>query len=452
MSEANYNSTVAENNPDQLSQFQKVNVDCWEKILDVLGIEDIVSMSKTCKRMQQICGYYLNEFLPGACSIGHDVAYPMNFGDNLSQFMRRVLIELYNKKFEHVLNIESYGSLKTIILTGGLLTDTFIDNIKDVLKIVENIELRQCTFYDNIHETLFEFCPKLKQLIVEENYSKQPSRNIFQHIFPSLEYFEYIHCPSYPDSNEIHTFLERNSNVKHFGIDLRQLWANRNSFINSNIQLDCLNVHYVNVEDLSMQNQSGDWPSKQQFVDLLQSLYQCGFYKTLSIMHFDYNAYHEELIDEMATLNALESFTTNQEIDLSQLVHLKELCICWNFTFHVPNIKSLATNLVNLERLVIQIASTDEILPFFRHSKRLKTVKVIKLDGSLIEDGALNLVALNMERYKLGATKRVTICVKENIYLATQMKNMFSNLNCVVIARLESEPMKQTEEYYYGDD
>lgn len=449
MSEPNCSKTVAlvENQLDQPSQIHKVNVDCWEMILDLLSIKDIFSMSKTCKRMRQMCGYYLSEFLPATCSLGRDVTYPNHFGNDFNQFVRRILIELCDDNFEHTLNIESYCSLKTIIVSGSVLTDTFIDKIKGVLKIVENIELRQCTFHDDIHEKLFEFCPKLKQLSVEEHYSNPPERNLFQKIFPSLEYFEYIHCPRYGDSNEIHTFLERHPNVKHFGIDLRQLWANRTSFINSNVQLDCLEVNYQNVENPRI-DQSDDWPSKQQFVNLLQSLYRRGFYKTLSIMHFDYNAHHKELIEEMATLYALESFTTNQEIDLSQLVHLKELCICWDFTFHLPNIESLATNLVNLERLVIHIASTDEILPFFRHSKRLKTVRVIALDGPLIENGALNLVALNMERNKLGATKRVIICVKEKIYLATRMKKMFSNLNLVEIARLESEPLKQTEEYF----
>lgn len=161
--------------------------------------------------------------------------------------MRRIRIDLNHDNFHHFLKAESYCSLRTIILRGGV-TDTQIDKIKDVLRIVENIHMNHCTIHGDIHEKFFKFCSKVKQLIFwerwERSYEEPPRRLFFQQIFTSLEYFEYIHSPFYPESNEIHSFLERYQNVKHFGIDVRQLWLNRDSFINSNIQLDCLNVHY----------------------------------------------------------------------------------------------------------------------------------------------------------------------------------------------------------------
>lgn len=150
----------------------------------------------------------------------------------------------------------------------------------------------------------------------------------------------------------------------------------------------------------------------------------------------------------MIKLTALESFSTDQYADLSSLIHLKEVCIYANFTFSLPDPWSLAINLVNLERLVIYYASDDEIFPFFRHSKRLKTVRVISLH---IENGALDLFALNMERIKLDATQRVSIHVKEEIYLANKMKGINSHLERVEIVRLESELSNQMGEYYYGD-
>lgn len=429
------------NQSHQSSQFHIINVDCWKNIFDYFALRDIIAMSKTCSRMRQICGYYLREHYPElGCKLPPNphMEYPNVMINDLSEFMSKVMI---HGQWEHFLSAESYFSLKTLLLRQIEMSDRQINYIKDVLKYVEVLDFRGCTIYDDLHEKFLKYCPKLKQLIFEQN-NFEPRPTFLEQNYPSLEYLVYIHCDYAETVNiELQTFLERNSNVKHLGIEMYQLWMNRKSFIKSNIRLDCLEVY-----------SSFDWyliASKTPiptFVNYLESLRKCGFYKTLhfSIMYSDEEDRFQALINEMATLKELEVMRINQDIDLSGLVHLKELCL-W---VEAINIELLAKNLVHLERLFFFEATADDILPFFRYSTRLKTVKVFALiccDGLVIKYGALDLFALNEERRRLGSRIRVTICVMEEIYLNTKKKKMNFNLDWVEIARGDSESLGSYE-------
>lgn len=46
-------------------KFFKVNVDCWERVFDFMALCDIIAMSQTCQRMQQIAGYYFRKNFHG---------------------------------------------------------------------------------------------------------------------------------------------------------------------------------------------------------------------------------------------------------------------------------------------------------------------------------------------------------------------------------------------------
>lgn len=183
-------------------------------------------------------------------------------------------------------------------------------------------------------------------------------------------------------------------------------------------------------------------------VELLQELHDQGFYQTLhlTIIYADEECDYREFINEMAKLKTLEGLTINQDFDLSHLIHLKKLCI-WG-EYYATNMETLATNLIHLEKLFIYKATTDDILPFFRHSKRLNTVKVFKIYGPLLKDGALNLYAMNVERNKLQTARKVFVCVDETIYLASKKKRMNLNLSRVEIARGESDELGDFDRCY----
>ena len=44
--------------------YLKLIADCWEHIYDYLSMKDIISIGQTCKRMNQMSGYYIRENQP----------------------------------------------------------------------------------------------------------------------------------------------------------------------------------------------------------------------------------------------------------------------------------------------------------------------------------------------------------------------------------------------------
>ena len=116
-------------------------------------------------------------------------------------------------------------------------------------------------------------------------------------------------------------------------------------------------------------------------------------------------------------------------VNLYRLNNLKELNI---YSFDsTMNIETLAMSLTKLEQLSVVITGANSILPFIRHSKKLKIIKIVLLAGKL------NLIALNEERKKLENACKITIHVNDNGYLSSKSKsnNLYLELDLVKITR-----------------
>lgn len=441
---------VAKSSINSLSKqpphFQKVNVDCWEKIFDYLSLRDILSMSKTCRRMHQIGGYYFRQNFPEVqCKwIGNRgiyIGYPNSvIRNDLCPFITKLSVYDY---LEDRLDAETYYSLKTLTLRSIELTETQVGFIKGLLNVVENVDLRRCTIYGDFYERFLKFCTQLKRLSVDEvTFVPNAAENsLFEQVFPTLQGVEYAAMKIEPETAVLKVFLEQNESIKHFGVDAASLWANRDSLLGANIKLNSLAIHT---------SFSDEMIPADEFVKLLSTLHEKGFYKSLhlSMIYTDEEVDYQEWINKMADLNAFERLIANQDVNLSHLTHLRELCIWEDHT--ATDMEVLATNLTNLERLFFYKATTDDILPFFTHSKKLKTVKVYQFHGgALLRAGALNLIALNREREKLKIKRTVFVCVENDIYLATKYMSKNFDLKFVEIARLESDELGAFDRYYY---
>lgn len=418
----------------------KVNADCWERIFDLISLRDIFAMSETCKRLRQMAGYYFREYFPDIkcrwiANRGIFIGYPTSIlRKDFSEYISKLMVYDY---LEHFLYAEQYGSLKSLHLRSIELTDTQIDFIENVLESVENLDVKHCTIYGDFYEKFLKHCPKLKRLRLHNVVFEPENSSIhfFQRAYPTLQYLDYSTLQIYPRTNELTNFLEQNDGLKHFGVSDYFLWTNREAFIESNMALDSFAVY------TAVQSDDKGEMSTVEFVNLLKELYGRGFFKSLTfkIIETDENINYQELIDEMAALDALEVLVTNENNDLSRLSNLKEL---WLMDYHyASNMEVLAMNLTKLERVYFHSASTTDIQPFFQHAKRLKSIKVYEMNGgSLLEDGAaLNLFVLNLERKSLRISRRVSVCVDEEIYLATKNKKKNLNLAHVEIARWNSD-------------
>lgn len=438
-----------DNSVGQPEYLIKVNADCWERIFDLLSLRDIFAMSETCKRMRKMAGYYFREYVPEIlcrwiANNGVFIGYPTSIRrTDFSEYISKLMVYDY---LEHFLYAKEYCALKSLHLRSIELTDTQIDFVKNLLKNIENIDLKRCTIYGDIYEKFLKYCSKLKRLRLHDILfePEDTANSFFQRTYSTLEYLDFSTLQFYPRNTELTNFLNRNTGLKHFGVSNLFLWTNRAAFIQSNIELDTFSIY------TELHHDSEEF-SASEFVNLLKTLYERGFFKSLTfkMIETDELTNYQELIDELATLDAFEVLITLETTDLSRLIHLKELWLTGYF--YATNLELLARNLTKLERIHFQNASTDDIRPFFQHCKRLKAVKVYEMrGGSLLEDGAaLNLDALNRDREILGISRKVKICTEERIYLAT--KNQIKNLGSdrVDIARWDSDEWHTFDPCYF---
>lgn len=434
-------SSAASNSLSQPPYLLKVNADCWERIFDLLSLRDIFAMGETCKHMRQMSGYYFREYFPEIkcrwiANRGIFIGYPASIRrTDFSEYMTKLIVVDY---LEHFLHAEQYCALKTLNLHSIELTDTQIDFMKNVVENIENVGLKRCAIYGDFYEKFLQYCPKLKRLWLHDVLFETENTGIiqfFQRTYPTLQYLDFATLQLYPSNSELTNFLNRNKNLKHFGVSNQFLWTNRGAFMESDINLDSIAINAAVHDGIE------EAPAVE-YVNLLKTLYERGFFKSLTykIIETDESIDYQELIDEMATLDALEILITNENIDLTRLTNLKEL---WLVDYdHRTDLELLAKNLTKLERIYFDKATTEDIQPFFQHSKRLTSVKVYEMrGGSLLEDGvALNLYALNLERERtMRGSRKVTVCTEERIYLATKHKKKNLNLAHVEVARWDSD-------------
>lgn len=413
--------------------YLKLIADCWENIFDYMPLKDIISVGQTCIRMQKMTGYYLREYFPEIlCTLNGKTAQ-LTYSDRfhlhaeLWQYINKLCID---GNLDYCLNANTFSStLNTLILSSMDLTKAQIGYVETLLNLVENVQIKYCAIEGETFKQLISLCPKLKYLHIQCcRMDEDALHTLFLQDCPTLEYLQYQPLPrrAAVQINELQTFLENHSNLKHFEADYRFLWANRHILNETNAQLQLLTIRFPPTNDNALYI---------YFVDLLRILHERGFYKTLNLS-LDYRETEinfEQLSNATSRLPALEMLNTPTDsiIDLSRLTNLTELEVrAYDSGVLIENV---AQNLTKLRRLTLFMASMHDILPFVRHSKRLRTINVYHL-----RDKFLDLFTLNEERRKLENACPISICVLENVYLPTKWQIGNLHLSHVKIIRLNS--------------
>lgn len=425
---------AAINDPQKIPPaYLKLIADCWEHIFDYLPLKEVISMGQTCIRMQKMTGYYLREYFPDIlCTLDGNTAQ-ITYSDRfhlqaeLWQYINKLCVD---GNLNYRLNAKTFSSLNTLIFSSvDLTTKTQLNYTENLLTMVENVQFKYCAIDGELFEHLLDWCPKLKYLHIQCcRMADDTLHTIFLQNYTTLEHFQYQPLPRKAETqiNELQSFLETHRNLKHFETDYRFLWANREILNDTTVQLNQLTIRFPPTNNNILY---------VFFVDFLKTLHERGFYKTLNLAfdHRDTENNFENLSNATSSLPALEMLNTPTDsiIDLSRLTNLKELEIR---TYDSSTlIENVAKNLIKLERLTFFLASMDDILPFVRHSKRLKTINVYHL-----RDNFLDLFTLNEERKRIQNACPISICVLENAYLPTKWKLGNLHLSMVKIIRLNS--------------
>lgn len=86
------------------------------------------------------------------------------------------------------------------------------------------------------------------------------------------------------------------------------------------------------------------------------------------------------------------------------------------------NLETLASSLTNVERIHIWRAKFDDILPFIRRSAKVKEIRIDRLEGGYyMKNNIIDVKALNNLRKQLIRASRITLYVREEVFLATKL-------------------------------
>lgn len=167
---------------------------------------------------------------------------------------------------------------------------------------------------------------------------------------------------------------------------------------------------------------------------MLNQLYEKGFHRRLHLF-VDYIS--QPPIDRIALMHGMEKiyFYYGQLIALPPMPYLRELCFDDYTRLENLDLDFVAKNFVNLERVFFKTATANEIIPFVRYARMVNEIKVEKCYD--IENGFVDLLALNKMRKELSGACKITIYINEKVFLSTKFAMTRTQFNLVILKRAE---------------
>lgn len=411
---------------EQTAKIFKLDVDCFDEIFDYLSFEDLISLSKTCKYLQQLTGdCFHKNYLGGSicCSEGIRSEFSLKSLDikHLMSFIRRIKTD--SDGFRYVFNLRS--KLQQIEhMEIQKLNAIHMNRLKEIsMTEIEIFCISECNLNPNFHE-LIERCQKLKRLSIDYCPGEY---KWFNRKYPTLEYLkiESWSCQNIP------RFLKLNPNIRKFATNAALLWKIQHNMMAAEIKLDNLAIWMFEL--------NGD--KLNSMCDTLNKLHERGIYKKLQLYFF--KVLNQNVLDQLINLNGLVKISVDWnkpiKFNVSALKNLEELHAYTSEK--ICDLDILATDLIHLNRIHFVVANINDIIPFIRRSKKVQKIKVKLLRPGThfnINTKVIDLLALNSEREQLPRAQKITLYVTEEIYLATKWALGEINFELIRLKRLES--------------
>lgn len=425
------------NNEKVLPHIFKLDVSSFNRIFDWLSQSDIIAIGESCKRFQQIAGEYFQSNYWAKCARGeNDGVYLLSKNSNIfSRYIRKVSISgdrlgAYRFIGENCTNFLTQMRFYGTIPIGGF------EYIKEILAGVEVLEMNECLIDGEFYENYLKYCSNLKSLSVSRSNRIRDrtivigcDNNWLLRSYPTLVNFELIDWYGLKN-NEITTFFQQNQNVRTLSTDVRSLWENRHSHLASSTKLDKLAVDICQSKIIDSNNQPISL--LDSVYHLLHELHECGFYMRLNLYVYFVD---KSDIQKMFSLNGLEMICGDIIQFGEKMIDLKMLGVCYGN--EIWNIEELPVNLTNLERVYFAQISIERILLLICECAKLKQIKIKRLtDGKKMK--WVDLMSLNEQRSKLSGAEKLTIYLKEDLYLETKWMKNCIDFSFIEFKRFES--------------
>lgn len=415
---------MPEKNADESGGIFKLNIDCFRELFEFLPLKTICSLRETCKYLKQTTDHCIELDYP-AVKFG---CGKIEISDNSNDQLRRI----DSSDFEYI---------KCVNISMSKLKKTQIQCFQPILAHVEIVDLDIAKFYGNFYKDFLKSCANIKSLRISNvdgrNIIKGSGSKWLHRHYPNLEHIVLNdrNMKSYrgKEISELKKFFELNPNIHTFSTTFNFLWKNRHWLKKSKITFDQLDLE---VDYLFEQH-------TERVCGLVNELFQLGLYRRL---HFYGSIIHDDDMNEIVSMPALEKVNLRY-IDTSRnsipptLICLKELSFMDEEDFR--DLDTLASNLVNVERIHISKTTINGILPFVRRSPNLMRIRVNCLSeagGKFFENGFIDVRALDNERQQLAGACILTIYVEESIFLHTKhlSPDMVTECTLVQLKRVQA--------------
>lgn len=388
----------------------KLRADEFHGIFDLLTLEELIAVGKTCKRMQTYAGDFFQNY-PRMMVVECNVRLRI-----FNKFISQIMIMSSDEDLFQFIG-SNFKSLKEIKFFQLSLKPNQIRHLKPIMDQIEFIYLFNVNDDDDYN--FLKMFPNLKRLSI---CGGSRAFILTGDEYPALEHLDY-----YPSDvnivNGIGTFLEKNPNIRSFATRAEFLQNNQQAFKESHIELHDLIIHdKIN---------SG-------MVSLLNELYSKKVFKRL---HLDGPGKRFKFITKLDGLKRLTYVEFNidnlHEFNLTTLSEIKEFSFIGSSLN--DNMEKLSKNLVNLERIHLGECNYNQILSIIRYSKFMKKIHIVRY-----VDDVLDLTVWNEERRKVierdsgSGINKLIIFLREECYLKFKWANIEADFDFIELRRKES--------------
>lgn len=377
-------------------QIFKLNVDCFEHLFEWLSFSQLLAFRRTCKRMKQVVDYFTA------------LNYPAKFL-RLSIFGQRSLE--FSRRQPNF-----FEWIKHLYISSWELTETQIASIEYILNGLETLKLSRVEIDGDFYEVLLKYCPRLKYLGMGSHTLPKSiigTGNQWLHRrYPTLQHFEMENMAKLDDEplkcSELLTFFTQNSNIRIFSTNSAFLWKIGHKMLSSNIKFERLDIFY----------QCSFQYDFNAICNLANEMCEHGVFERLHLIKSNYLSLQDaQQFTTLCNLEKLHLHSIPNNIEMPAMENIKALSITFGYTA-ADVLKLIAQNFINLQRIEIQFADLQNIVPFICHAPKLREICVRKLYASV--GGELKISdfeALHRERKKLHRACKVTIYIEEAIFL-----------------------------------
>ncbi|XP_031637985.1 uncharacterized protein LOC116350355 [Contarinia nasturtii] len=400
------------------SPIQKLEIDCLEELFEWLSIANLRVLRQTCKRLKGVVDYFIKSNYPSV---------QFGFGP----------IKLYTEKIYKLRELDSASRKLIKQITLWTEEPDEISSIRDILPQLERFEIgNSCQFHGDFYKSVLKWCTNLKNLSIRDIAVDKVigDENDWLHSeYPLIKHIELDDSDIGGPGNaweipELKIFFEKNPQIQSFSTTFHFLWENRECYLDSNIKLDQLNIQ----GDCYLEH------GMDRICGLLNTLYEQGFYRRVH-MHASF-IYEQEDWDQILSVRGMEKLylvSVGIDIKFPPMSNLREFGT--KFGSQLGDYETIAKNLVNVERIYFYQMKSDTFIPFMRFAPRVEEIKIDNLcEGIYFNDGIINLTALNEERKTLNRARKITIYVKENVFLATKWATKSTELDLITLKRIEA--------------